>query len=104
MRLAGNFNPEWGYLAPTPSLLRSILIALVAGAVGATAGAAVVFSLVEKPAAEESVASRTPAQPVASVSPSSAPAGASAPSAAVNANTSSPIANETSKSSTPPHP
>ncbi len=59
MRLAGNFNPEWGYLAPAPSLLRTIRIALVAGAVGATAGAAVVFSLVEKPAAEELVASRT---------------------------------------------
>jgi hypothetical protein len=104
MRLAGNFNPEWGYLAPAPSLLRTIRIALVAGAVGATAGAAVVFSLVEKPAAEESVASRTLVQPVAPVSASSAPVGASAPSAAVNANTSSPVANETSKSSTPPHP
>ncbi len=64
MRFAGNFNPEWGYLAPAPSFIRTVRIAVVAAAVGATAGAAVVFSLVDRPAAEESVAARTLARPV----------------------------------------
>jgi hypothetical protein len=59
MRFAGNFNPEWGYLAPAPSFIRTVRIAMVAAAVGATAGAAVVFSLVDRPTAEESVAART---------------------------------------------
>ncbi len=59
MRFAGNFNPEWGYLAPAPSFIRTVRIAVVAAAVGATAGAAVVFSLVDRPVAEESVAART---------------------------------------------
>ena len=56
MRHAGNFNPEWGYLAPAPSFLRTARIVVVASVIGATAGAAVVFSLVDRPAAEESVA------------------------------------------------
>jgi hypothetical protein len=63
MRFAGNFNPEWGYLAPAPSFIRTVRIAVVAAAVGATAGAAVVFSLVDRPVAEESVAARTLARP-----------------------------------------
>ena len=63
MRFAGNFNPEWGYLAPAPSFIRTVRIAVVAAAVGATAGAAVVFSLADRPAAEESVAARTLARP-----------------------------------------
>lgn len=64
MRFAGNFNPEWGFLAPAPGFARMARIAVVAAAVGASAGAAVVFSLVERPAAEEtSVAARTLAQP-----------------------------------------
>ncbi len=63
MRFAGNFNPEWGYLAPAPSFIRTVRIAVVAAAVGATAGAAVVFSLADHPAAEESVAARTLAGP-----------------------------------------
>jgi hypothetical protein len=62
-RHAGNFNPEWGYLAPAPSFMRSARMVVVAAAVGATAGAAVVFSLVDRPAAEESVAARTLAPP-----------------------------------------
>jgi hypothetical protein len=45
MRSAGNFHPEWGYLAPTPSFVRTLRIALVATAIGATAGAGVVISL-----------------------------------------------------------
>ena len=57
MRSAGNFSPEWGYLAPAPSFLRTARVVLVATAVGATAGAAVVLSLVDRPAAE---ANKTP--------------------------------------------
>jgi hypothetical protein len=69
MRFADNFNPEWGYLAPVPGFMRMARITLVAGAVGAFAGGAVVFSLIEPPAAEDaSVAARTLAQPVDSVS------------------------------------
>jgi hypothetical protein len=60
MRFADNFNPEWGYLAPAPGFMRTFRIIAVAAAVGATAGGAVVFSLIERPAAEEtSVAART---------------------------------------------
>src|SRR5579859_3888973 len=50
MRSAGNFHPEWGYLAPAPSFMRTLRITLVATAIGATAGAAVVVSLVARPA------------------------------------------------------
>lgn len=59
MRHARNFNPEWGYLAPAPGFLRTARMVVVAAAVGASAGAAVVFSLVDHPIAEESVAART---------------------------------------------
>ena len=59
MRRAANFNPEWGYLAPAPSLMRSARLVTVAAAIGATAGAAVVFSLADRPVAEETVATRT---------------------------------------------
>jgi hypothetical protein len=52
MRSAGNFHPEWGYLAPAPSFMRTARIALVATAIGATAGAVVVVSLVARPGAE----------------------------------------------------
>ena len=52
MRSAGNFNPEWGYLAPAPSCMRTARVVLVATAIGATAGAAVVLSLIDRPAAE----------------------------------------------------
>ena len=69
MRRAANFNPEWGYLAPAPSFMRSARLVMVALAIGATAGAAVVFSLLDRPVAEESVAARTLVQtPVASPS------------------------------------
>ncbi len=63
MRFADSFNPEWGYLAPAPSFMRTARVALVAGAIGATAGAGVVFSLIDRPAAQEtSVADRTLAE------------------------------------------
>jgi hypothetical protein len=52
MRSAGNFNPEWGYLAPAPSFMRTARVVVVATAVGATAGAAVVLSLIEHPTVE----------------------------------------------------
>jgi hypothetical protein len=69
MRHAGNFNPEWGYVAPAPNFLRTARVFVVAAAIGATASAAVVFSLMDRPAAEASVAARTlvqPAEPAAS--------------------------------------
>lgn len=46
MRSAGNFHPEWGYLAPMPGFRRSLRVAAIAAAIGATAGAVVVVSLV----------------------------------------------------------
>jgi type IV secretory pathway VirB10-like protein len=53
MRSAGNFHPEWGYLAPAPSFMRSVRTALVATAIGAIAGAVVVVSLVDHPGAND---------------------------------------------------
>lgn len=47
MRSTGNFSPEWGYLAPAPSMLPTVRVLLVATAIGATAGAGVVLSLVD---------------------------------------------------------
>jgi hypothetical protein len=64
MRHAGKFNPEWGYLAPAPNFLRIARVFVVAAAIGAMASAAVVFSLMDRPAAEASVAARTLVQPV----------------------------------------
>lgn len=63
MRHVGNFNPEWGYLAPAPSLLRTARVFVVAVVIGATVSAAVVFSLMDRPAADTSVAARTLVQP-----------------------------------------
>lgn len=45
MRSAGNFHPEWGYFAPMPSFRRAARIAVVATAIGATAGLVVGVSL-----------------------------------------------------------
>jgi len=63
MHRARNFSPEWGYVAPAPSFLHTARIVVVAAAVGASAGAAVVFSLLERQPVEESVAARTLALP-----------------------------------------
>jgi type IV secretory pathway VirB10-like protein len=52
MRSTGNFSPEWGYLAPAPSMLRTARVVLVATAIGATAGAGVVLSLVDHSAGD----------------------------------------------------
>jgi hypothetical protein len=62
MRHAKNFQPEWGYLTPAPSFMRTARIVLVAMTVGATAGAGVLLSLVDRPVeaiGETSVAART---------------------------------------------
>jgi hypothetical protein len=64
MRHAGNFNPEWGYIAPSPNFLRITSVFVVAAVIGAMASAAVVFSLMDRPVAETSVAARTLVQPV----------------------------------------
>ncbi len=63
MSTSVNFHPEWGCLAPAPSLLRTMRIVLVATAVGATAGGGVVLSLVGH-SAEPSVAERTLVRPI----------------------------------------
>jgi hypothetical protein len=73
MRFAGNFHPEWGYLAPAPGFMRSARVAIVAAVVGATAGAGVVFSLIDRPV-ETSVAARTLVRPVVAVLPAQAAA------------------------------
>ena len=64
MRHAGNFNPEWGYIAPAPNFLRTVRVLVVAAVIGAMASGAVVFSLTDRPVAETSVAARTLVQPV----------------------------------------
>ena len=52
MRSRGYGHPEWGYLAPAPSFLRTVRTALLSTFIGGVAGAAVVFSLVQRPAAD----------------------------------------------------
>jgi hypothetical protein len=54
MRYNRNFN-----VAPAPSVMRTARLIAVAAIIGATAGAATVFSLLDRPAAEGSVAART---------------------------------------------
>ena len=69
-----NAHPEWGYLAPAPSLMRATRIALIATAVGATVGCVVVLSLVDRSAGQTSVADRTLVQPMqTAAAPASAP-------------------------------
>ncbi len=116
MRSARNFHPGWGYVAPAPSLIRTVRVVLVATAVGAAAGASVVFSLVDRLAAETSDAARTLAGPVRAASaPLSTPQAAqmSAQAAIQNQSTKPSVANgheeliaasESSTSSTAPPP
>ena len=59
MRHAGNFHPEWGYLAPAPDFIRTARVVFVATAIGAAASAGVTFSLVAHPTTETSVSTRT---------------------------------------------
>ena len=70
MHHAMNFHPEWGYLAPTPSFVRTMRTVLVATAVGATAGGGVVLSLVGHSAGQTSVAERTLVRPLPALSTS----------------------------------
>jgi hypothetical protein len=99
MRSAGNFSPEWGYPAPAPSFARTVRIVLVATAIGATAGAGVVLTLVDRSPEPQrtSVAARAivtsvhgAAAPVASQmsAPPMAPVTAPASSASTEANAS----------------
>jgi len=130
MRHAGNFNPEWGYVAPAPNFFRTARLFVVAAAIGATASAAVIFSLMDRPVAETSVAARTLVRPVEPASPArSAPlmaqlqtqsepasvpqtpradaAGAIRPQGAAvvaHAGEASPAVSESSAASTPPRP
>jgi hypothetical protein len=101
MRSAGNFRPEWGYLAPVPSFARTARIVLVATAIGATAGAGVVLSLVDRSPQPERTsvaaraivtglheaaapaASRTSAAPIAPVAAPAAPPASSPASSPV---------------------
>ena len=52
LRHARNLNPEWGYVAPAPGFMRTARLIGVA-VIGATACAAMVFSLLDRPVAEE---------------------------------------------------
>jgi hypothetical protein len=65
MRHAGNISVEWGYVAPASSFTHTARLIAVAVAVGAIAGAAVVFSLVDRQGVEASegavIAARVPA-------------------------------------------
>jgi hypothetical protein len=68
MRNTANFHPEWGYLAPAPSFIRTARVVLVATVVGATVGAGVVFSWVSHQAPEPSVGARTLVRPLEAAS------------------------------------
>jgi hypothetical protein len=60
MRNNMTFHPEWGCLAPAPSIVRTVRTVLVATAVGATAGSGVVFAFVDHSAGDQrTVAERT---------------------------------------------
>jgi hypothetical protein len=60
MRRTGNFNPEWGFVAPLPAFRRTLRVTVIAALIGASAGAATVIAFTVRPAAEDnSVAART---------------------------------------------
>jgi hypothetical protein len=61
MRHAYSLRPDWAY--PASSFPRIIGVVLVALAVGATAGATVVFSFIDRPTGQTSVAARSLAAP-----------------------------------------
>jgi len=86
MRFAGNFHPEWGYLAPAPNFMRTARVVVVATAIGATAGAAVVLSLAERSApgamadaGKTLVVVHSLVQPAEAAAPAMAPVAAAAP-------------------------
>jgi hypothetical protein len=57
MRSADYFHPEWGCLSPSPNLTRSLCVALVATAIGATSGAVVMNLLVAQPGSNDNIPS-----------------------------------------------
>ena len=63
MRYNASFHPEWGYLAPAPSFIRTVRMVFNATAVGAAVGAGVGFSWIGH-GAESSVAARTLVRPM----------------------------------------
>jgi hypothetical protein len=74
MHHAKNSDPEWGYLAPAPSFFRAARIVLAATAVGATAGAGVVLSLVDRSVSQTPVEARMLVRPIqAAPTPDSPP-------------------------------
>jgi len=86
MRFAGNFHPEWGYLAPAPNFMRTARVVAVATAIGATAGAAVVLSLAERSApgpmadaGKTLVVVHSLVQPAEAAAPAAAPVAAATP-------------------------
>jgi hypothetical protein len=83
MRDTTSFHPEWGYLAPAPSFIRTIRLILIATAIGATAGGGVVLSLIDRTAGQTSVAARTLVRPVQSASTPSPQTAQPKPAAAV---------------------
>src|SRR5262245_37952641 len=64
MRHARNLNTEWGCIAPAPKFIHTARFFVVALAIGALASASVIFSLMDRPIAEPSVAARTLVQSV----------------------------------------
>jgi hypothetical protein len=98
MRSAGNFSPEWGYLAPAPSFARTARIVLVATAIGATAGAGVVLTLVDRSPEPQrtSVAARAIVTSVHEVAAPVASQMSAAPMAPVTAPVAVPLAPEAS--------
>jgi len=90
MRFAGNFHPEWGYLAPAPNFMRTARVVVVATAIGATAGAAVVLSLAERSApgavadaGKTLVVVHSLVQPAEAAAPARAPVAAAMPAAII---------------------
>ena len=74
MRYNPSFHPEWGYLAPAPSFIRTVRMVFIATAVGAAVGAGVGFSWIGH-GAESSVAARTLVRPMkAAPTPANTPA------------------------------
>jgi hypothetical protein len=59
MLKTSNFHPEWGYLAPAPSFMRTARLVLLATAIGGTLGAGAVFSWAGHQTTEPSVGERT---------------------------------------------
>ena len=45
MRHTRHFNPEWGYVAPAPSVMRTDCLIVLAAIIFVAAGATIVFSL-----------------------------------------------------------